>query len=159
MSKSQERTKTVRSGTTTRATNWWNKLCLGCKCSVQGAPLEKLKRHFGPSQAGTSRLKRVFSLRLFLGLVMSWLCTFLLVTTSPRRIDAHSSRARADADFLHRDFFSQRALFAVPLSLGTLSHFHHTLLNSRPQVRKKKKNKCSVQGAPPEKFIRVLGAG
>ena len=32
---------------------------------------------------------------------MSWLCALLLFITPPRRIDVHSSRARANADFLH----------------------------------------------------------
>ena len=44
---------------------------------------------------------------------MLWLCVFFLVTTSPRRIDRHSSRARANADILHKDLFAQRALFDV----------------------------------------------
>ena len=42
--------------------------------------------------------------------VMSCLCAFLLVTTSPLQIDVFSSRARADVDFLHKDLFAQRAL-------------------------------------------------
>ena len=45
--------------------------------------------------------------------VMSWLCVFLLVFSSLHRIDAHLSRARANAGFLHKDLFAQRALFDV----------------------------------------------
>ena len=57
-----------------------------------------------------SVLKRVFPLRLFLDLVMSWSSVFLLVITSPCKIVVHSARASADVDFLHKDFFTQRAL-------------------------------------------------
>ena len=45
--------------------------------------------------------------------VMSWLCAFLLVTTSPRKIDVHSSCPRANVHFLHNkaarrfDFFQR----------------------------------------------------
>ena len=49
---------------------------------------------------------------------MSWLCVFLLVYTSPRRIDSHSLRARVNAGFLYKDLFAERALFdgATPTS-------------------------------------------
>ena len=50
---------------------------------------------------------------------MSWLCVFLHVSTSPRRIGVHSPRACANAGFLHKDLFAQLALFdgGTPTSL------------------------------------------
>ena len=46
-------------------------------------------------------------------------CVFLLLFTSPRRMDLHSSRARVNAGFLHEDLLAKRALFdgASPTSL------------------------------------------
>ena len=62
----------------------------------------------------------MFSLRLFLDLVMSWLCEVLLVTTTTAQNCVRSSRACGNSDFLHTVFFfAQRALFdaATPTSL------------------------------------------
>ena len=63
---------------------------------------------------GDKRGARAVSAAFFLDSVMSWLFEFQFVFTSPRRIDVHAARARANAGFLLKDLFVQRACLMLP---------------------------------------------
>ena len=67
--------------------------------------------------------------------VMLWLCVFLLVFTSPRRIGLHPSNARVHAGFPPADLFAKRAWFDGALPAPSVNvGFPHKDLFAKPAL-------------------------
>ena len=89
---------------------------------------------------------------------MSWLCAFLRVLTSPRRIDAHSSSARANFDFLHKDLLHSAACLLLPrrLRLPLVNQDCFAFVHSMRSRQMSRMNRRLAETIEPDSSLHLL---
>ena len=89
---------------------------------------------------------------------MSWWCAFPRVLTSPRRIDVHSSSARANFHSLHKDLLAQRGLLyvATPTSPTAVDQDSFALVHSVRSQQISRMNRRMAEKIEPASLLQLL---